>query len=273
MTQRVKERRVVWEYMEERACSPESIEFVSRLMEFAPVSRMSLAEALAHPWLYPTYWKTGLPSYFAATDDAGSQNVPPGFPGSVMSAPPVPGTPEMMGVSEEFQSLELENDSVADSPAFINFDDEVGGPSELSRSQDLKRQIEEREQSWDIVEEPGDSEQTPLAKPRLQLVEDDRTARPRPAVITDIQKQVPPPTRKPKRKLSSDEMITPVGESSGQESRGTKLGPRKASKASAYDTPTTATRGKFSNGLDRRVSARNRGKGPIAQDFAVDDDE
>lgn len=262
------------------------MDFVDKLMKFSSAERMSLTEALAHPWLKPRYWPSGLPSYFTQGEVPHTplSDVPPSFVGSVMSAdgPATAPTPdEMVGVSEGFQSLELENDSISDSPAFIDFDDEVGGPSELTRSQDLKRAIEEREQSWDLVEETGDPEQTPLARPRLQLLDDERTARPRPpAVITDIQGQVPPPApgpkRRNKRKLSSDEMITPGGASSpGQEARGVgRLGPRKASKASQYDTPTTATRGRFANGMDRKTSLRSsRGKGPIARDYAEEDDE
>jgi hypothetical protein len=279
LAQRVKERRVVWEYMEERDCSPESKDFVDQLMKFSSVARMSLTGALAHSWLKPRFCPSGLPSYFPHSEvpQTPLSDAPTSFAGSVMSAPASAPTPdEMMGVSEEFQSLELENDSVSDSPAYITLD-EVGGPSDLTRSQDLKRAIEEREQSWDLVDEPGDPEQTPLARPKLQLLDDERTARPRPAVITDIQGQVPPPappTKRRKRKLSSDEMMTPGGaSSSGQETRvGGRLGPRKASKASQYDTPTTATRGKFPNGMDRKASLRSgRGKAPIVHDYAEDD--
>ncbi|KAG8803575.1 hypothetical protein FRC16_004448 [Serendipita sp. 398] len=277
LSKRVRSRTVTWEYMDEVGCSSEAIDFVNYLLQNNPDQRMSLAEALRHPWLYPTYCPSGLPSYFHQPEPVAAADSPHSMVGSVMSAPV--GTP-LNGVSEDFQNLEIDNDSAAESPAYVQVDFEdakFGGPSDLTRSQLLRKNVEEREQSWDIVDEPGDPEQTPLARPRLQLLDEENTTKPRPAVVTNLPPPLPLQPRRIKRKLSSGEvegaMSPGEASSSGNEPRTSRLGARKASKASQYDSPTTATRARFANGAlnSRKTSLRN-GKGPIGRDF-IDGDE
>lgn len=280
LPKRMKERTVAWEHMTDYECSQEACDFVNHLLQFEPTSRMSQADALRHPWLYPTYCQTGVPSFFIqhAAPGVTDQASPGSFAGSVMSAPA--GTP-MNGISEEFQHLELESDSMSESPAFIDFEDAtVGGSSDLAGSQQLRTRLKEREQSWDLVEESADPEQTPLARPRnLPLEEEQKdTVRMRPAVITDLS-VVPPPTgTAKKRKMSSSEDVANTPGSSSEGARGARLGARKASKVSEYDTPTTATRAKAPNGggiAGRKASVRGapKGKPPVVQDFAEMEEE
>ena len=261
---------MAWEHMADYECSQDAHDFVNRLLRFDPAERMSQADSLRHQWLYPTYCKTGVPSYFIQHAAVGmTDHASPGsFAGSVMSAPV--GTP-MNGINEEFQHLELESDSMSESPAFIDFDDaSVGGSSDLAGSQQLRTRLKEREQSWDLVEESGDPEQTPLARPRNLPLEDEprETVRMRPAVITDLS-VVPPPTGTgKKRKMSSSEDNANTPSSSNAAGRA-RMGARKASKVSQYDTPTTATRARAQDGVGgRKASLRNKGKPPVAQDFA-----
>jgi serine/threonine protein kinase len=252
--------------MTDVGCSQHSINFIDQLLQFDPMRRSSLAESLGHPWLYPRFWPSGVPSYMQPEEEQSGRKRSGSFAGSVMSAPA--GTP-MTGVSEEFQALDLEYDSSAESPAMVDFDDaSLGGPSDMSRSQELRAQLEQREQSWDILnDEMGDPEQTPLARPRNNLPPEEHTPRPRPPIITNVQ-ELPGPAR-PKRKLdSADDLVTPGG-------AGNKgLGARKASKASQFDSPATATRQKFPNGAlnDRKTSLRNKGKAPVVRDFADSDE-
>lgn len=272
LTTRVQTRQVTWVYMSEVGCTKAAHGFVNQLLQNRPENRMALADALGHEWLHPAYWPSGVPSYF-----------PNGSPISLINATvgePV-GTPTH-GVTEEFQNLEIDSDSISESPAFIEVDFEdanLGGSSGLTRSQELQRSVEEREQSWDIVEEPGaDPEQTPLARPRLQLLEEEATARGRPAAATSV----PPPPLFPqkslKRKLSGgdedDEDLPGLANNSGTESTRAKLGGRKASKVSESDTPT-ATRSRFPPpSAGRKTTAKNgKGKGPVARDFATEADE
>lgn len=271
----MKERTVAWEHMTEYECSQDACDFVNRLLQFEPTNRLSQADALRHQWLYPAYCKTGVPSFFIQHAAVGVTNhaSPGSFAGSIMSAPV--GTP-MNGISEDFQHLELETDSMSESPAVVDFDDaSVGGSSDLAGSQQLRTRLKEREQSWDLVEEPGDPEQTPLARPKDLPMEEEpkETIRMRPAVITDIS-VVPPPTGSgKKRKISSSEDVANTPSSSNAAGR-TRMGARKASKMSQYDTPTTATRAKAPNGgaLPRKASLRAKGKSPVVQDFIEGDE-
>ena len=269
----MKERTVAWEHMTEYECSSQARDFVDRLLQFDPTLRLSQSDALRHAWLYPAYCKTGVPTFFLQEQSVGvtDQASPSSFAGSVMSAPA--STP-LNGISDEFQHLELETDSMSESPAFIDFDDaSVGGSSDLAGSQQLRSRLKEREQSWDLVDESGDPEQTPLARPRnLPLEEEQQTVRMRPVVITDLS-AVPPPTGGKKRKMSSSEDMDTSSTPHPEQGR-TRMGARKASKISQYDTPTTATRAKAQNGGalpgNRKASLRGGGKGkpPIAHDFA-----
>lgn len=261
---------MAWEHMADYECSQDACDFVSSLLQFDPVMRLSQEGALRHPWLFPAYCKTGVPTFYLQEQAVGvtDQASPASFAGSVMSAPA--GTP---GISDEFQHLELESDSMSESPAFVDFEDaSVGGSSELAGSQQLRSRLKEREQSWDLVEESGDPEQTPLARPRnlpLEMEEDHPTVRMRPAVITDLS-AVPPPTGGKKRKMSSEDNSSTPHPDHGR----TRMSARKASKVSQFDTPTTATRSKAPNGSalpgNRKASLRGTGKGkpPIAHDFA-----
>jgi len=270
----MKERTVAWEHMADYECSVDACDFVRCLLQFDPAMRMSQAEALRHQWLFPKYCETGIPSFFRPDQAVGvaDQASPVSFAGSVMSVPA--GTP-LNGISDEFQHLELE--SMSESPAFIDFDDaSVGGSSDLAGSQQLRTRLKEREQSWDLIEESGDPEQTPLARPRnLPLEEEQHTVRMRPAVITDLS-VVPPPTRK-KRKMSSSEDMDTAATPHPEQAR-TRLGARKASKLYQNDTPTTATRARAQNGGvvqgGRKASLRGaaKGKSPIVQDFAEVDE-
>jgi hypothetical protein len=186
---------------------------------------------------------------------------PRSFTGSIMSAPN-----SIAGVNDDFENLEIASDSAADSPA--DFDDITGGPNDISGSQQIRRQLQEREKSWEIVEgDSGDPDQTPLAVARMQLLDDDEpTTRQLPPIVTNLQEQEQLNNDMKRKRDDSDNALE---EASG-------LGRRKASKISPSDTPTATNRKTNFNGTGngtrkttlRGTKSRTQGQGPVARDFA-----
>jgi serine/threonine protein kinase len=69
LMERVKTRRVGWDFMQEVHCSEPAFDFVKRLLTFNPSQRMSLTEALGHSWLHPKYWPWRVPSHLLSSEE------------------------------------------------------------------------------------------------------------------------------------------------------------------------------------------------------------
>lgn len=267
--------------MTEVNCSDAAFEFIGSLLEQDPQRRMTLTHALAHRWLCPTY-SNGTPIFLGPDSESSQASSLDSSQLSLRrdSVGVKEGTPMSTGVSEDFHHLDLESD-LGGSPAVIDWNDvQLGGPSRLTRSIDLAYEVENREKSWDLMDTEGDRrdgavdpEQTPLARPRKRLLDDDPTARPpvnQPVISASLSQQR-------KRKLSSDEDDDVSSSSHEDVSRGNKaFSPRKAGKVNESDTPAGKARS-FSarpipSGRRGQQPRNGKGKGPIPRDFAAGDE-
>jgi serine/threonine protein kinase len=73
LTERVKRRRPMWHILDHAGAGYQAKAFVARLLEFNPVKRISMEEALDDPWLFPQFSKGSqdmLQQYFGGVDSS-----------------------------------------------------------------------------------------------------------------------------------------------------------------------------------------------------------
>lgn len=267
LTERVKRRRPMWNILNHAGTGYQAREFVERLLEFNPVKRISMEEALDDRWLFPRFSK-------------GSQNMlQQHFPG-IDPSQTSQGLERLVGdysVSNQLENLEI------DSP--VDFTDpKVGGSSAFARIK--PHEVEASEMGtgspWTMVEDE-DANRTPMAK------------------YAPLPPEPLPPrrsTRNLRLKRKYEEAGTPEGSKDGSDvvmqnqSAGevdsrtraksgvaTRSTTRKTGKVNAADSPVKARKGSPAVGNGRapsgrrgapRGGAKGKGKAPVAREFAED---
>jgi len=267
LTERVKQRSPLWHILDHAGAGYQTKAFVASLLEFDPVKRISMEEALDDPWLFPQFSK-------------GSKNMLQQYFGGVDSSQ----------ASQEFEHLAVDysvssqlGNLEIDSP--VDFTDpKVGGSSAFARSK--PHEAEELDggngSPWTMVEDE-DANRTPMAEP-----------------VTLPHEPLPPrrSARNSQRKRKYEDGATPEGSKNGsdivmqdQGASGvdnksktrprvaTRSSTRKIGKANAADSPVKARKGSPAAGNGRapsgrrgvlRGGAKGKGKTPVTHDFAED---
>jgi len=265
LVERVKRRRPMWHILDHAGAGHQAKAFIAMLLEFNPVKRISMEDALDDPWLFPQFSK-------------GSQSMlQQHFPGVDPSQAPQE-IEHLVGdysVSNQLENLEI------DSP--VDFTDpKVGGSNAFARTKPHEVEVSEigSGSPWTMVEDE-DVNRTPMAE-----------SAPLPPEPLYSRRS----TRNAQRKRKFEEEATPEGSKGGSDivmqdqsasevdnrakakpGAATRSTTRKIGKVNAADTPATARRdspavgnGRTSSGRRGAPRAKGKGKAPVTRDLSVE---
>lgn len=267
LIERVKRRCPMWNILDGAGAGYQAKAFVASLLEFNPMKRLSMEEALDDPWLFPQFSK-------------GSKDLLQQYFGGVDSPKASQDFEHLVGdysVSNQLGNLEI------DSP--VDFSDpKVGGSSAFARTRPHEAAAEDVENGspWTMVEDE-DASKTPMAKPE-----------PLPPAPLPPRRS----TRNAQRKRKHEDGATPEGSKDGSDivmkdqdasevdnkakarpGVATRSSLRKIGKVNAADSPVEARKGSPATGNGRapsgrrgvpRGGAKGKGRTPVTRDFAED---